>query len=81
MKYETIQAASIANQYGTLSAIIADDELFLILKNIYSKLDAVKSIQLYSSALRRIDDKNLKVRVKELRKTLNARKKELSSMT
>lgn len=78
--YETIQTASIINQYGTLSAIIADDELFSILKNIYAKLDDVKSIQLCSSALRRGDDKNLEVRVKELRKILNARKKEISTL-
>ena len=78
--YETIQTASIINQYDTLSAIIADDELFSILKNIYAKLDDVKSIQLCSSALRRVGDENLEVRVKELRKTLSARKKEMGTL-
>ena len=79
--YETIRAASIINQYGMLSSIIADEELFLILKDIYSKEDDVKSIQLYNSALRRIDDKNLDAGKKELRKILNVRKKELLSVT
>ena len=68
------------NQYDTLSCIIADEELFYILKDIYSKLDDVKSIQLYNSSLRQIDDKNLEARKKELRKILNGRKKELLSM-
>lgn len=75
--YETIRTVSIVNQYGTLSSIIADEELFHILKDIYSKLDDVKSIQLYHSSLRRIEDKNLEDRKKELRKILNTRKKEI----
>ncbi len=75
--YETIRTVSIINQYSTLSSIIADEELFYILKDIYSKLDDVKSIQLYHSSLRRIEDKNLEDRKKELRKILNTRKKEI----
>ena len=54
--------------------------MFSILKNIYAKLDDVKSIQLCSSALRRVGDENLEVRVKELRKTLSARKKEMGTL-
>jgi hypothetical protein len=73
--YETVRMASIINQYDTLSCIIADEELFYILKDIYSKLDDVKSIQLYNSSLRQIDDKNLEARKKELRKILNGRKR------
>lgn len=80
LNYETIRMVSIANQFNTLSCIIADEELFYILKDIYSKLDNVKSIQLYNSSLRKIDDKNLEARKKELRKILSARKKELLSM-
>lgn len=79
--YETMHAVSICNQYNTLSCVIANDELFQILKDIYSKQDDVKSIQLYLSALRRIEDQDLEARIKELRKTLNTRKKELSSNT
>ena len=73
--YGTVRMASIINQYDTLSCIIADEELFYILKDIYSKLDDVKSIQLYNSSLRQIDDKNLEARKKELRKILNGRKR------
>lgn len=37
--YETIHTISIANQHNTLSGIITDEELFYILKDVYSKLD------------------------------------------
>ena len=70
--------ASMLNQYGTLAVIMADDELFPLLKEIYSREDTVDSIKLYQSALRRIKDESLEPRKKELRKILNARKKELS---
>ena len=78
--YETIYVVSMTNQYGTLSCIIADEELFHILKDVYSKVDNVTSIQLYLRSLSHIDDENLEAGKKELRKILNARKKELSSM-
>lgn len=65
----------------TLSCIIADEKLFYILKDVYSKLDNLTSIQLCSGALRRIDGKNIEVRKKELRKISNARKKELLSLS
>ncbi len=78
--HETIRMVSMVNQYDTLSRIIADEELFCVLKNIYSETDNINSIRLYLSALRRIDNKNLEARIKELRKILNARKKELSAM-
>lgn len=76
--YAAIRVASMFNQYGTLAVIMADDELFPLLKEIYSREDTVDSIKLYQSALRRIKDESLEPRKKELRKILNARKKELS---
>ena len=76
--YAAINVASMLNQYGTLAVIMADDELFPLLKEIYSREDTVDSIKLYQSALRRIKDESLEPRKKELRKILNARKKELS---
>lgn len=76
--YAAIRVASMLNQYGTLAVIMADDELFPLLKEIYSWEDTVDSIKLYQSALRRIKDESLEPRKKELRKILNARKKKLS---
>lgn len=76
--YAAINVASIINQYNMLAVIIADDELFPLLREIYSREDTVDSIKLYQSALRRIKDESLEPRKKELRKILNARKKELS---
>ena len=76
--YAAIRVASMLNQYGTLAVIMADDELVPLLKEIYSREDTVDSIKLYQSALRRIKDESLEPRKKELRKILNARKKELS---
>ena len=61
-----------------LSRILADEELFPILKDVYSKLDDNKSIQLYLRSLRRIEDKTLEARKKELQKILRTRKKELA---
>ena len=68
---------TMMNQYNMLSCVMVDDELFCILKDIYSKLDDVSSIRLSLSSLKYIDDKNLATRKKELRKILNTRKKEL----
>ena len=75
--YAAINMVSIINQYNMLACVIADDELFGILKEIYSQVDNMKSAQLYLSALRHIKDKDLEPRKKELRKILNARKKGL----
>ncbi len=77
--YAAINVVSMMNQYDMLSRVIADDELFGILKEIYSQAGNAKSIRLYLSALRHISDERLEPRKKELRKTLNARKRELSS--
>lgn len=76
-----IDVVSMVNQYNMLSCVIADEKLFGILKEIYAQVDNVKAIRLYLSALRHIDDVSLEPRKKELRKILNARKKELSCAT
>ena len=76
--YAAIRVASMFNQYSTLAVIIADDQLFPLLKEIYAGEDTADSIKLYQSALRRVKDESLEPRKKELRKILNARKKELS---
>lgn len=77
--YAAIDVVSMMNQYNMLSCVIADDELFAILKEIYTQVDSTKSIQLYLSALRHIKDEGLESRKKELRRILNTKKKELSS--
>lgn len=79
--YAAIDMASMMNQYNMLSCIMADDELFGILRGIYAQEDNEKSIRLYLSALRHIKDERLEGRKEELRKVLNAKKKELSSAT
>ena len=79
--YTAIDVVSMMNQYNMLACVIADEELFGILKEIYSRVDDTKSIRLYLSALRHISDESLEPRKKELRKLLNAKKKELSSAT
>jgi len=78
--YAAVNMVSMMNQSDTLALVIADEELFPILKNVYSKLDNSKSIQLRLRSLRQIEDESLEARKKELRKVLNARKKELASM-
>lgn len=79
--YAAINMVSIMNQYDMLSCVIADDELFVILREIYSQEDDAASVRLSLSALRHISDKSLENRKKELRKILNTKKKELSSVT
>lgn len=79
--YAAINMVSMMNQYDMLACVIADDELFGILKEIYAQEDNGESVRLSLSALRHIKDESLDVRKKELRKILNAKKKELSSTT
>lgn len=79
--YAAIDVVSMMNQYNMLACVIADEALFDILKEIYSRVDDTKSIRLYLGALRHINDPSLEPRKKELRKILNAKKKELSSVT
>lgn len=73
--YAAIDMVSMMNQYDMLSCVMADDELFGILREIYSEVDNAESIRLYLSSLRKISDKSLDVKKKELRKILNTRKK------
>lgn len=78
--YAAVDMVSMMNQSDTLALVITDEELFPILKDVYSRLGNSKSIQLRLRALRQIEDESLEARKKELRKVLNARKKELASM-
>lgn len=66
------------NQSNMLSCIMANDELYSIMKDVYMQVDNVDSIKLYLSSLRQISDKTLESRKKELRNVLNKRKSELS---
>lgn len=75
--YAAIDMVSMINQYNMLACVIADEELFGILKEIYSRVDDRESIHLYLGALRHISDESLEARKKELRKILNARKKSI----
>lgn len=77
--YGAVNMVAIANQHDMLARIIADEELFPILRDIYAGVDSTKSISLYLSALRKIQDESLEARKKELRKVLNTRKKELTT--
>lgn len=79
--YAAMDVVSMMNQYNMLACVIADEELYGILKEIYSQVDNTKAIRLYLGALRHISDESLEPRKKELRKILNAKKKELSSVT
>ncbi len=79
LTYTAIDMASIINQSATLARIIAEDDLCEVLKDIYSNLDDLNSIRLYTGALRKIDDNRLTAKIKELRRTLSARKKELTA--
>lgn len=60
--YAAIDVVSMMNQYNMLSCVIADDELFGILKEIYSGYDDAESIRLSLRALRHIDDESLDAR-------------------
>lgn len=75
--YVAIEQVCTMNQYPMLSSVMKDDELYDIMKRIYSELDNLLSIKLYLGTLRRVTDETLEDRKKELRKILNGRKKEL----
>lgn len=77
--YAAVEMVSMMNQHNMLAQVIAREELFPILKDIYAKTDSTKSISLYLGALRKIENESLEARKKELRKVLNARKKELTA--
>lgn len=71
-------AVCYMNQSNMLSCIMADDELYSIMKDLYMQADRTDSIKLYLGSLRQISDQALESRKKELRSILNARKRELS---
>ncbi|MBQ3546121.1 MAG: hypothetical protein IJA34_14240 [Lachnospiraceae bacterium] len=75
---ETIYQVTIMNQYDMLACIIADDELYYVLKEIYTKEDDMQSIKLQLSSLRKITEEGLEEKKKELKKILNETKKNLS---
>ena len=70
-----IGTIAMMNQYDMLSYVLADEELYCALKEIYSKEEDVDSIKRILSALRNIKEEALESKKKELRKILNARKK------
>lgn len=71
-------AVCYLNQSNMLSCMMANDELYSIMKAVYMQVDNVDSIKRYLSSLRQISDKTLESRIKELRNILNVRKRELS---
>ena len=78
MKAAVENAVCYLNQSTMLACIMTNDELFSIMKSVYMQVDNTESVRLYLSSLRQISDKSLESRKKELRKVLNARKRELS---
>ena len=78
MKATVENAVCYLNQSTMLACIIANDELFRIMKSVYMQVDNMESVRLYLSSLRQISDKSLESRKKELRNVLNTRKHELS---
>lgn len=78
VKVAVENAVCYLNQANMLSCIMADDELYSIMKDLYRQVNSTDSIKLYLSSLRQISDQALESRKKELRNILNARKRELS---
>ena len=73
---ETIYQVTIMNQYDMLACIMADDELYHVLKEIYSKEDDMSSIKLKLSSLRKMAEEGLDEKKKELKKILSETKKD-----
>lgn len=76
----TIYQITIMNQWDMIACIMADDELYPIMKDIYSEKNDISSIKLVLASLRRIKEEALESKKKELRKILNERKKKLEVM-
>jgi len=72
---ETIYQVTIMNQCDMLACIMADDELYQVMKEIYSKVDNMSSVKLILGSLRQIKDEALEGKKKELRKILNDKKR------
>lgn len=71
---ETIYQVTIMNQCDMLACIMADDELYQVMKEIYSKVDNMSSVKLILGSLRQIKEDALEGKKKELRKILNDKK-------
>lgn len=72
-----IEWAGIMNQSSMLAAVMADEELYCCLKELYRNKDSEESVRLSLCALRQIKEKALEDKKKELRTILNERKKEI----
>ena len=64
---EWLSHHTIMNQYDMRACIIADDELYYVLKEICTKEDDIQSIKLQLSSLRKITEDSLAERKKELK--------------
>lgn len=71
---ETIYQVTIMNQCDMLACIMADEELYQVMKEIYSKVDNMSSVKLILGSLRQIKEDALEGKKKELRKILNDKK-------
>lgn len=67
------------NQCDMLACIMANDDLYQVMKEIYSKVDNMSSIKLILGSLRQIKEEALEGKKKELRKILNGKRKELDN--
>lgn len=67
------------NQCDMLACIMANDDLYQVMKEIYSKVDNMSSIKLILGSFRQIKEEALEGKKKELRKILNGKRKELDN--
>ncbi len=72
---ETIYQATIMNQCDMLACIMAEDELYQVMKDIYSNEDNMSSVKLVLGSLRQIKEEALEGKKKELSKILNEKKR------
>lgn len=77
---ETIYQVTIRNQCDMLACIMADDELYPVMKEIYSKVDNMTSVKLILGSLRQIKEEALEGKKKEVRKILNDKKRSLENV-
>lgn len=77
---ETIYQVTIRNQCDMLACIMADDELYQVMKEIYSKVDNMTSVKLILGSLRQIKEEALEGKKKEVRKILNDKKRSLENV-
>ena len=66
--YAAMDVVSMMNQYNMLACVIADEELYGILKEINSQVDNIKAIRLYLGALRHISGESLEPRKRSCEK-------------